>query len=93
MRRSTMIAGALTLAAAVALTTASFAQPMAPRGQGPGTGPVVAACQTEIEQKCSGKEHANRDIRTCLEANRASLSKACQDALDSTGGRGMNRRN
>lgn len=94
MRRSTMTTGALALAATVVLATASFAQPMAPRGQGPGTGPVVAACQTEIEQKCSGKEHGNRDIRTCLEANRASLSKPCQDALDSTGGgRGMNRRN
>lgn len=94
MRRSSLIFGALTLTSTVVLTAASFAQPVAPRGQGPGTGPVVAACQTEIEQKCSGKEHANRDIRTCLEANRASLSKACQDALDSTGrGRGMNRGN
>lgn len=91
MRRETMTTCALAFAATMVLVTASFAQPVGPRGQGPGTGPVAAACQTEIEQKCAGKEHGNRDIRACLEANRASLSAACKAALDSTGGgRGLN---
>lgn len=94
MRRAIMTTGAWALTATLVLATAALAQPAGPRGQGPGTGPVVAACQTEIEQKCAGKEHGNRDIRACLEANRASLSAACKAALDSTGGgRGLNRGN
>jgi hypothetical protein len=94
MRFTTMKIGALALAAMMAVVGAAVAQAVGPGGQGAGLGPVASACQTAIEQKCVGKEHGNRDIRACLEANRASLSAACKAALDNTGGgRGYNRNN
>ncbi len=75
----------LALGATVVFVSVSQAQPAIPRGQGPGTGPVVAACQNETEQLCEGKEHGSGAIRACLEANRAKLSAECKNALDSTG--------
>ena len=76
---------ALALGATLVFATVSQAQPAGPRNQGPGTGPVVAACQNETEQLCEGKEHGSGAIRACLEANRAKLSTDCKNALDSTG--------
>ncbi|MBS0246469.1 MAG: hypothetical protein JSR61_07590 [Proteobacteria bacterium] len=76
---------ALTLGAAIVFAAVSHAQPAGPRNQGPGTGPVVAACQNETQQLCEGKEHGGGAIRACLEANRAKLSTDCKNALDSTG--------
>lgn len=75
----------LALSATVVFVSVSQAQPAGPRNQGPGTGPVVAACQSDIEQLCEGKEHGNGAIRACLEANHAKLSAECRNALDSTG--------
>jgi len=89
MRRLILTLSFATLAAAM-MASASYGQGGPKGGQGMGTGPVAAACQTEIADKCAGKEHGNRAARTCLEANRASLSDACKTALDTTG-RGRNR--
>ena len=55
------------------------------RSQGPGTGPVAAQCQKEIETLCAGKEHGGGAVRDCLEVNKAKVSDACKAALDSTG--------
>lgn len=52
----------------------------------PGTGPVAAACQTDIEKLCEGATHERGAIRDCLEKNRAKVSAACAQALDTTGG-------
>ncbi|MBS0535078.1 MAG: hypothetical protein JSR72_13555 [Proteobacteria bacterium] len=76
---------AMALGATLVFVSVSQAQPAGPRNQGPGTGPVVAACQSDIEQLCEGKEHGSGAIRVCLEANRAKLSTECKNALDSTG--------
>jgi hypothetical protein len=93
MRSSLMKTWTLAMAGVVVMTGAAFAQMGAPKG-GMGTGPVASACKAEIADKCAGKQHGNRAVRTCLEANRSSLSDACKAALDSTGrGRGRNRSN
>jgi len=52
----------------------------------PGTGPVAAACQQDIEKLCSGKEHGAGAVRDCLESNKAKVSAACANALNTTGG-------
>jgi hypothetical protein len=54
-------------------------------GGGPGTGPVAANCQTEIEKFCSGLEHGGRAIRDCLEKNKDKAGDACKNALATTG--------
>ena len=92
MRSSVIKTWTLAMAGVVVMAGASFAQMAAPKG-GAGTGPVASACKAEIADKCTGKQHGNRAVRTCLEANRASLSDACKAALDTTGGgRGRNRK-
>ena len=83
MRRSILI---LTVCGSAIMASASYAQMAGPRGQGMGTGPVATACKAEIADKCAGKQHGNRAVRTCLESNRSSLSEACKTALDTTGG-------
>jgi hypothetical protein len=90
MRRSILT---LVVCGSAIMASASYAQMADPRGgQGMGTGPVASACKAEIADKCAGKQHGNRAVRTCLESNRSSLSEACKTALDTTGGgRGLNR--
>ena len=56
------------------------------------TGPVASNCQKEIKQFCANKGHGARQTRSCLEAHRKQLSTACLKALNTTGGRGGNRR-
>ncbi len=91
MRRLMTTLTFATLAAAM-MVSASYGQAGPKGSQGMGTGPVASACQTEIADKCAGKQHGNRAVRACLEANRSSLSEACKTALDTTGGgRGRNR--
>ncbi len=51
-----------------------------------GTGPVASACAGDIPKYCAGKSHQNREVRTCLEANKGKVSAACKTALDTTGG-------
>lgn len=76
-------------AMSLVIASAAWAQGPGPRmGQGrmePGTGPVAEHCQEEIVQLCEGLEHGGRAIRTCLEKNKAKVSAACKNALDSTG--------
>lgn len=60
----------------------AFAQP---RGARDGSGPVGVACQADIEQHCKGLGHGGGAVRSCLENNRANVSKACAAALDNTG--------
>jgi hypothetical protein len=92
MRHSLIITWSLAMFGAAVMVSASYAQTGQQGGVGVGTGPVAAACKAEIADKCAGKQHGNRAVRTCLEANRASLSEACRTALDTTGGgRGRNR--
>lgn len=58
----------------------------------PGTGPVAGICAEDAGKFCTDKEHGNRAIRTCLEANRDKVSAECRQALDTTGpGRGQGR--
>ncbi len=63
---------------ATALTGPAFAQQ--------GAGPVAAACSADIAKLCAGKSHEGREVRTCLETNKAKVSVACKAALESTGG-------
>jgi hypothetical protein len=67
--------------------------PMIPSVKLPPTmGPVAEACKAEIEKSCSGKKHEFREIRYCLEANKATLSEVCLKTLEATGrGKGMGR--
>ncbi len=44
-----------------------------------GTGTVAFTCQIEITDKCAGKDHGNRAMRSSLESNRSSLSDACME--------------
>ena len=77
MRFLSMIAGGAALAM---MSSAAIAQ------QGAGTGPVATACESDIAKHCAGKSHAGREIRTCLEANKAKVTAACKTALETTGG-------
>lgn len=54
--------------------------------KGAGNGPVATACKADLAKLCAGKSHANREARTCLEANKAKVSAACKTALETTGG-------
>lgn len=49
-------------------------------------GPVATACKDDIAKLCAGKSHENREVRNCLEANKAKVSAACKTALETTGG-------
>ena len=79
---STFVAAALALAAGGALAQGT-----------PGQGPVARDCVDDIVKFCSDKQHGNREVRTCLEANKDKVSAVCKKALDTTGGgRGQNRK-
>lgn len=81
--RSTLVVATIV---ACALAPSAMAQSGGQmRGQGPGTGPVVADCQTEIEKFCIGLEHGGRAIRDCLEKNKDKVGAACRNALETTG--------
>lgn len=54
--------------------------------RGPGQGPVARDCVDDIAKLCSDKQHGNREVRTCLEANKDKVTAACKKALDTTGG-------
>lgn len=51
-----------------------------------GQGPVARACASDIAKYCTGKSHQNREVRTCLEANKSKVSASCKTALDTSGG-------
>ena len=60
--------------------------PAALAQQGPGMGPVAAACGDDIAKLCPGKEHGRGgEVRDCMEANKAKVSAACKKALETTG--------
>ena len=70
----------------IAAITVSFAIAAPAMAQNPsGNGPVATACQQDIEKLCAGKEHGQGAVRACLESNKANVSAACANALDSTG--------
>ncbi len=71
----------VTLTAGLAFASSAFAQRPAP-----GSGPVAAACQDDIQKLCRGLEHGRGAVRACLETNKAKVSPACASALESTGG-------
>lgn len=71
----------LTFVSAFALAAPAFAQ----RPE-PGTGPVAAACQQDIEKLCAGATHGQGEARSCLERNKSKVSAACATALEATGG-------
>ncbi len=77
--RKTSIA-VLTLVSSFALAAPAFAQ----RPE-PGTGPVAAACQQDIEKLCPNTTHGRGEARACLEQNKSRVSAACATALESTG--------
>jgi hypothetical protein len=49
-------------------------------------GPVATACKDDLVKYCPGKDHGQRDARTCLEDNKGKVSAACKSALENTGG-------
>jgi len=75
MRMKSLIGAALAIALGTGMATAQ-----------PGQGPVVSACADDIAKLCAGKTHENREIRNCLEENKAKVTAACKTALDTTGG-------
>jgi hypothetical protein len=69
------------LAAIVAIALGSaYAQPP---GKGPGQGPVITQCKEDIAKFCAGKQHQG-EVRACLEAKQAEVTRACKTALDTT---------
>jgi hypothetical protein len=58
----------------------AFAQPP---GKGPGQGPVITQCKEDIAKFCAGKQHQG-EVRACLEAKQAEVTRACKTALDTT---------
>ena len=59
------------------------------------TGPVAVQCKDDIAKLCASETHNGR-VRFCLEDNHDKISKACQQALDTTGGgrgKGMGKNN
>jgi cysteine rich repeat protein len=50
------------------------------------TGPVATMCKDDIAKYCAGKTHGDREVRACLEANKAKVSADCKTALETTGG-------
>lgn len=70
--------------AAIAASLA-FAAPVLAQRPAPGIGPVAAACQQDIGKLCTGKEHGQGGVRACLESNKAKVSAACANALDTAG--------
>lgn len=73
-----MIMASITATALVVGMTAAVAQQ-------PGQGPVAQQCQSDIAKFCAGKEHAGREVRTCLEQKKSQLTDACKNALSNTG--------
>lgn len=77
------------LLAAASMATAASGFALA---QGAGTGPVSAACKSDIAKYCADAGHGAAQTRSCLEQHRKELSATCVKMLDSTGGgRGQNR--
>lgn len=77
--RTLLVLGALATMASTGIATAQ------PRGSRDGSGPAGVACQADIEQHCKGLSHGAGAVRSCLESNRAKVSKACAAALEGTG--------
>jgi hypothetical protein len=77
----------LVLASALVLGTAAaaFAQAPAPAGGGRG-GAMRAACGTDIQTLCAGKQ--GPEIRQCIMDNQSKLSDGCKAALANAPGRG-----
>ena len=77
----------LVLASALVLGTAAaaFAQAPAPAGGGRG-GAMRAACATDIQTLCAGKQGA--EIRQCMMDNQTKLSDSCKTAMANGRGRG-----
>lgn len=74
------------LIALVSLAALVAVPAMAQRaGRGPGQGPVMTQCKTDIAKYCAGKGHGGA-TRSCLEAKKADVTAACRTALESTGG-------
>lgn len=79
------VSGSLVVLSAIAALATASAASAQDRGGRDGSGPVGAACQSDIEQHCKGLKHGAGAVRSCLESNRVKVSKACAAALDSTG--------
>ena len=71
---------------AAALAIGLVAAPAYAQRPEPGTGPVAAACQQDIEKLCANTTHERGAARDCLEKNKAKVSAACAQALNTTGG-------
>lgn len=70
--------------AGLAALTATAVQAQQP-GAGPGQGPVALKCNDDIAKLCPGKQHGSGEARACLTANKAKVSAACREALETTG--------
>ncbi|WBT37705.1 cysteine rich repeat-containing protein [Hyphomicrobium sp. DMF-1] len=46
---------------------------------------MATACKDDIPKVCTGKEHGQGEVRTCLEANKDKVSAGCKAALETTG--------
>jgi hypothetical protein len=77
-----------TLLAGVTISQAQFpAQPAAPPM--PGSAQERAACHPDVVRFCQAELKANQDdvfsILSCLQRNRARISRACQNVLNANG--------
>ena len=68
-----MVAG-MSFALATGAATITMAAPAS-------DGEIVLGCAGEIKKFCIDKKYAKQDIRVCLKANEAKLSKTCKATL------------
>jgi hypothetical protein len=54
--------------------------------QGMGTGPVAKQCASDIQKFCADKQHGHGEVRACLESKKDTVTPACKEALETTGG-------
>jgi hypothetical protein len=68
-----MVAG-VSFALATGAATIALAAPAS-------NGEIIISCAGEIKKFCTSKKYAKQDIRVCLKANEAKLSKTCKATL------------
>jgi hypothetical protein len=73
-------------ALAAMIMVASVASPGVSVAQPAGPGPTARVCSSDIQKFCRGLRHGTAEVRSCLEDNRVRVSRACRQALDTTGG-------
>ncbi|MEJ2118149.1 MAG: hypothetical protein P8Y67_08100 [Alphaproteobacteria bacterium] len=68
------LAAGMSFALATGAATIALAKPAS-------NGAVVINCAVDIKKFCTSKKYAKQDIRVCLKAHKAKLSKTCKATL------------